>query len=228
VPRATAVVVTDAPARYAKQLLSHLGRKREVQPLAGAPEGGTLVFDDGVGHVRPGAAALVLEAVADDEDGLAHVQDVLGRHLERFGARRELVVVWRAAGDGVRVVHTDETPAHAGPVPQAVTAGDWVFVSALFGVDPVTRALPQDAAAEAEQLFTNLEAVLAAAGATLTDVARVGIAMRALQRDRPAFDQVWQARFGEHRPARSAIEAADFGRSGENARFMIEATAYRG
>jgi enamine deaminase RidA (YjgF/YER057c/UK114 family) len=228
VPRATAVVATDAPARYAKQLLAHLGRKREVQPLDGVPDGGTLVFDDGVGHVRPGGAALVLEAVADDADALARVQDVLGRHLERFGARRELSVRWRPAGDGIGVVHTDEAPVHAGPVPQAVTAGDWVFVSALFGVDPATRAIPPDAEAEADQLLTNLEAVLAAAGAALTDVVRAGIAMRALQRDRPAFNRVWEARFGAHRPARSAVEVADFGRPGENARYMVEATAFRG
>ena len=51
--------------------------------------------------------------------------------------------------------------------------------------------------------------------------------MRALRQDRPVFNQVWTERFGEHRPARSAIEAADFGRAGENARFMIEVVAYR-
>ena len=57
---------------------------------------------------------------------------------------------------------------------------------------------------------------------------RVGIVMRALQRDRPVFNQVWAERFGEHRPARSAVEASDFGTPGENARFMVEAVAYRG
>jgi hypothetical protein len=35
-------------------------------------------------------------------------------------------------------------------------------------------------------------------------------------------------RFGEHRPARATIESPAFGRSGEQARFMIEAAAYRG
>jgi 2-iminobutanoate/2-iminopropanoate deaminase len=35
-------------------------------------------------------------------------------------------------------------------------------------------------------------------------------------------------RFGEHRPARSAIEASDFGRPGENARFVVEVVAFRG
>lgn len=100
-------------------------------------------------------------------------------------------------------------------------------MSALFGADPATHAIPSDARQEAEQLFTNLTAILTAAGAGLADVVRVGIVMRALQRDRPVFNQVWAERFGDHRPARSAIEARDFGRKGENARFMVEAVAYR-
>jgi 2-iminobutanoate/2-iminopropanoate deaminase len=128
----------------------------------------------------------------------------------------------------MRLIHTDAAPSHTGPVPQAVEAGGWIYVSALFGADPRTHKIPADARAEAEQLFTNLGAILAAAGAELSAVIRVGIVMRALQRDRPVFNEVWAERFGEHRPARSAVEAADFGRAGEDARFMIEVTAYRG
>jgi 2-iminobutanoate/2-iminopropanoate deaminase len=52
--------------------------------------------------------------------------------------------------------------------------------------------------------------------------------MRDLQRDRPTFNTIWAQRFGDHRPARSAIQSDQFGRQGENARFMIEATAFRG
>jgi 2-iminobutanoate/2-iminopropanoate deaminase len=128
----------------------------------------------------------------------------------------------------VEIIHTDDAPAHAGPVPQAVSAGGWTFVSALFGVDPADRAIPADVSAEAQQIFDNLVAILAAAGARLTDVVRVGIVMRDLQRDRPAFNKVWAERFGDHRPARSAIQSAEFGRPGENAKIMIEATAFRG
>jgi 2-iminobutanoate/2-iminopropanoate deaminase len=128
----------------------------------------------------------------------------------------------------VKVIHTGDAPSHTGPVPQAVEAGGWIHVSALFGADPVGHAIPPDARAEAEQLFTNLAAILKAGGAGLTDVVRVGIVMRDLQADRPVFNQVWAERFGEHRPARSAIQAADFGRVGEHARYMIEVTAFRG
>jgi 2-iminobutanoate/2-iminopropanoate deaminase len=128
----------------------------------------------------------------------------------------------------VQVIHTDEAPTHVGPVPQAVDAGGWIYVSALFGADPRERAIPEDAHAEAEQLFDNLAAILTAGGSALTDVVRVGIVMRHLEQDRPVFNEVWAQRFGEHRPARSAIESSAFGRPGENARFMIEAAAYRG
>ena len=128
----------------------------------------------------------------------------------------------------MRIIHTDDAPAHAGPVPQAVEAGGWIYVSALFGADPHERAIPDDPRAEAEQLFDNLAAILGAAGSGLTDVVRVGIVMRDLQRDRPVFNEVWAERFGTHRPARSAIESTAFGRPGENARFMVEAVAHRG
>ena len=113
-------------------------------------------------------------------------------------------------------------------MPQAVEAGGWVFVSALFGVDPADRTIPADAREEANQVFTNLEAILAAAGLGLINVVRAGIVMRDLQRDRPVFNAVWAERFGAHRPARSAIQSDQFGRQGENARFMIEVTAFRG
>jgi 2-iminobutanoate/2-iminopropanoate deaminase len=69
--------------------------------------------------------------------------------------------------------------------------------------------------------------VLKAAGASLDDVVRVGISMRHLQRDRPAFNEVWARHFGEHRPARSAVEVADFGRPGSGVRFMLDAVAHR-
>ena len=128
----------------------------------------------------------------------------------------------------MRVIKTGDAPSHTGPVPQAVEAGGWIFVSALFGADPTSHAIPADAREEAQQLFANLTAILEAGGVGLTAVVRVGIVMRALQRDRPVFNQVWAEQFGDHRPARSAVEASDFGRKGENARFMMEVTAYRG
>ena len=44
---------------------------------------------------------LVLEASADDAEGLAHIEDVVGRHLERFGARAAVRVHWENDGPAV-------------------------------------------------------------------------------------------------------------------------------
>ena len=41
-----------------------------------------------------GDGVLTLRAQAPDTETLERVQDVLGRHLERFGQRNELVVTW--------------------------------------------------------------------------------------------------------------------------------------
>ena len=73
----TAVVPTDAASRYAKQLLSHLGRKAGVEPVEGDPEAGLLRLSSGVGVVRPRADHLILEASAADDEALAAVEDVL-------------------------------------------------------------------------------------------------------------------------------------------------------
>ncbi len=93
-----AVVTTDASARYGKQLLSHLGHKVKMEPLPDQPApAGRLLFAYGVGTVLPMPGELVLRATAADLESLAHVQDVLQRHLEKFGARKELVVTWGPA-----------------------------------------------------------------------------------------------------------------------------------
>jgi len=98
-PTSTAVVPTDAAERYAKQLLSHLGRKTPVEDVAGVPHAQRLVFAYGSGVVRPESDHLVLEATADDPESLAKVEDVLARHLVRFGQRRELTVTWPPGSD---------------------------------------------------------------------------------------------------------------------------------
>jgi uncharacterized protein len=92
---ARADVPTDTPERYAKQLVAHLGRRLEW-----ATDGGTSTarVGEGTGQVVVGDGVLTLLAEAPDAEGLAWVQDVLGRHLERFGQRNELVVSWSSVG----------------------------------------------------------------------------------------------------------------------------------
>jgi uncharacterized protein len=86
-----AVVVTDAPARYAKQLVSHLGRKVE---FVADGDTHTAVIGDAVARISVGGGVLTLEAGAQDGAGLARLEHALGDHLERFGQRAGLSVQW--------------------------------------------------------------------------------------------------------------------------------------
>ena len=88
---ARADVVTDAPERYAKQLVAHLGHRVEFTTDGGRS---TAQFGAGTGTVVVGDGVLTLLAEGPDDESLARVQDVLARHLERFGQRNELTVTW--------------------------------------------------------------------------------------------------------------------------------------
>ena len=84
-------VPTQAPERYAKQLVSHLGRKVEF-----VADGNTFTATIGGSTARivVGDGVLTLVAAAQAEPDLARLEHALGDHLQRFGRRAELVVRW--------------------------------------------------------------------------------------------------------------------------------------
>lgn len=85
-------VPTDAPDRYAKQLVAHLGRR--IPFTEGAEGSWTTVLGDAHGRITVGNGVLRLRAEAPGQEALARVEHVLGSHLERFGARAGLTVTW--------------------------------------------------------------------------------------------------------------------------------------
>jgi hypothetical protein len=91
----TARVPVERPERYVKQLVTHLAHRRTTEWLP--PDTGTVRWPDGHCGLACAPGFLVLTATADDAEALARVQDVIGRHLERFGAREGLQVRWSPA-----------------------------------------------------------------------------------------------------------------------------------
>lgn len=91
----TAAVVTDRPARYGKQLVAHLTR-RATGEWSDETGTGTINFEAGTATLTAGDGVLTMVVDGDDLDRL---EDVVGRHLVRFGTRDELVVSWQR-GDG--------------------------------------------------------------------------------------------------------------------------------
>ena len=84
-------VATTAPARFAKQLLSHLGPKVEFVTDGNTH---TAIIGQSTARIVVGDGVLTLLAAAQTEPELARVEQALGGHLERFGHRAELTVRW--------------------------------------------------------------------------------------------------------------------------------------
>lgn len=71
----------------------------------------------------------------------------------------------------------------------------------------VSGRLAEGLDAQVRQAVANLEALLAAQGASLADVVKTTVYLLDMD-DYPAMNQAYLAAFGEHRPARSAVAVA--------------------
>ncbi|MBU0743027.1 Rid family detoxifying hydrolase, partial [bacterium] len=87
-------------------------------------------------------------------------------------------------------------------------AGGALYTAGQIGLDPATGDLVQGgAAAQARRALTNLAAVVAAAGLSMTDTARATLYLADLA-DFAAVNEVYAEFFGEAPPARAAVQVA--------------------
>lgn len=110
----------------------------------------------------------------------------------------------------------------ARPLSPATRAGDFVFVSGQVPTDDLGQVITGGIEAQTRQVFKRVEEALALAGCTLADVAKVSVWLDDA-RDFGSFNRVYMECFGEHRPARSAVEA----RLMIDAKVEIDVTAYK-
>jgi 2-iminobutanoate/2-iminopropanoate deaminase len=105
----------------------------------------------------------------------------------------------------------------------AVLAGGLLFLSGAIAVDGEGRLVGgDDVVAQARQVFANLEAVLAAAGAGFGDVVKVTVYLTDVD-DRAAVNELRKERFGAARPASTLIEVSRLAVPG--ARIEVDAVA---
>ena len=91
-PSSHATVKTDRPQRYIKQLVSHLGHRLSTSV---ADDGtGIITMDGGRSTLTPADGAIEIAASADGAGTLSRLEDVIARHLIRFGSDGELEVTW--------------------------------------------------------------------------------------------------------------------------------------
>jgi reactive intermediate/imine deaminase len=103
-----------------------------------------------------------------------------------------------------RLISSGSAFEAVGGYSRAVVDSDWVHVSGTTGFDYAAMTISDDLVTQARQVFTNISAALAQAGATLDDVVRVTYYLT----ERESFQQLAPI-FGEYfaraRPAATAV-----------------------
>jgi 2-iminobutanoate/2-iminopropanoate deaminase len=123
-----------------------------------------------------------------------------------------------------RPVTAASLPAPVGPYSPAVQYERLVFVSGQGATDPATGLLAgADVATQTTQCLANVEAILKAAGSSLQCVLRCGVFLVDIG-EFPQMNAAYARAFGEHRPARTTIQAAAL--PGRGLRVEIDAVAY--
>ena len=101
--------------------------------------------------------------------------------------------------------HTGNAPEPAGPYSQSVRAGSFVAAAGQVGIDPQTgEVVSEDIREQTRQALKNVQAVLAASGATLGDVLRLGVFLTSLD-DFGPMNEIFEEMLPEPLPARTTV-----------------------
>jgi len=107
----------------------------------------------------------------------------------------------------IKVIDTNAAPKAIGLYSQAVVVDGWLFTSGQIPLTPSGGLVAGDIEAQAEQVFSNLAAVLAAAGASLDDAVKTTVFVTDLN-DFARLNANYDRHFGTHKPARSTVQVA--------------------
>lgn len=103
------------------------------------------------------------------------------------------------------VISTEQAPAAIGTYSQAIKVNNTVYLSGQIPLVPETMQLiSDDFAAQAEQVFKNLQAVCRAANGDLQDIVKLNIYLTDLS-NFPTVNEVMGRFFTQPYPARAAI-----------------------
>jgi 2-iminobutanoate/2-iminopropanoate deaminase len=106
-----------------------------------------------------------------------------------------------------KAILTDLGPKPIGPYSQAIVEGDFVFVAGQGCTNPATGKLELgDVKSETKRTFSNIQAILEAAGSSLDKVVKCNVYLRDIN-DFGAMNEVYATIFTAPYPARTTIQA---------------------
>ena len=112
------------------------------------------------------------------------------------------------ASPAMKTIAVAGAPKAIGPYAQGIVAGGMLYTAGQTARDPVSNKLVEgDIVVQTDQIFTNLQAVLAGGGCTLADVVKVTVFMTDLG-DFTKMNEAFAKRMGTATPARSTVQVA--------------------
>lgn len=107
----------------------------------------------------------------------------------------------------MKQVSTTKAPAAIGPYSQGIIANGLFYSSGQIPLTADGQLVEGDIVTQTNQVFNNLRAVLEAAGVTLNEVIKTTVFLSDMN-DFAAMNEAYEKNFGDHKPARSAVEVA--------------------
>ncbi len=123
-----------------------------------------------------------------------------------------------------KIISTQNAPQAIGPYSQAVSAGNFLFISGQLGINPQTGALEEGLEAQTKRAMENISAILSQAGAGFEKVVKTTILLADIN-DFPKVNEVYAQYFPKDFPARATFAIAGLPKE---ARIEIEAIAHLG
>ena len=107
-----------------------------------------------------------------------------------------------------QAIHSDAAPAAIGTYSQAIRVGNLVFLSGQIPLEPESMQIVDgDFEARARRVFDNLNAVAAAAGASLDNIVKLTVFLTDLE-NFAIVNKVMEDYFQQPFPARAAVGVA--------------------
>lgn len=107
----------------------------------------------------------------------------------------------------MKEIKTTNAPAAIGPYSQAVIVGNMLYTSGQIPVDPKTNEIPVGVEKQAEQVFTNLKNLIAAAGSSIENTVKTTVFIKNMD-DFAKINEIYAKYFTEPYPSRSCVEVA--------------------
>ncbi|KAF9444428.1 YjgF-like protein [Macrolepiota fuliginosa MF-IS2] len=110
--------------------------------------------------------------------------------------------------ESLGIISTSQAPAAIGPYSQAIKVGSLLFCSGCIPLIPETMQVIEGGVEEqTRQALKNLKAVIEASGSELGKVVKTTVFLKDMN-DFVAVNGIYANFFGDHKPARSAVEVA--------------------